>query len=65
MTIPCKGLSADERADLARLLFKAGHAVRPVKSRETKTGPYTHAIELLDIKNTAPDGANIDGGRTK
>lgn len=65
MTIPCKGLSADDRADLARLLFKAGHAIRPVKSRETKTGPYTHAIELLDIKSAAPGGANSEGGRTK
>jgi hypothetical protein len=65
MIIPRKSLSANERADLARLLFKAGHAVRPARFRETRSGPYTYGVELPDAKNAAPGGNDTEGGKTK
>lgn len=61
----CKGLTESERADLARLLFKAGHTIRPGKIRLTKSGPLIPCIELLDIKNAAPGGNDTEDGKAE
>ena len=43
-------ISPDERADIARLLFKAGYAVRPVKVRKhEKSTPFSY-IDFWDDK---------------
>lgn len=55
MKLCVQELSADERADLARLLSKAGFTVRPLKLRETEKGPRKAYLEFGNGKELAYD----------